>query len=363
MIKRTARVTQIPQILPVAFAAGLTPLFVGPPGIGKTEVVRSVLPQLAQLLGCRADELGFAEEHLASLSEVDLRGYLIPQGNDSVFTRPAFFRAFDGKAGGILFLDEFMQAPDEIQKAVAPLLSRDRRIGEHVLPPNVFVVLAGNGTDHGSGANALLQHVVNRLMIISVTPPTPDELVEHYADIGMPAEVMALVKLKPDAVFGELPDTDNTPYASPRSVAALGRMVNAWPGGATALVANALGMAMVEGVVGQATAVEFGGMVQLMGRVPPLEQILADPHGVVVPDAPDLRYAMLLMVATRAPVESAEQAATFLACRFNPNFAMVGFTSLLRRDDRFMDTNAFGAWAAKNGDVVAKLLRFRKDGA
>lgn len=345
---------QIAEVLPTFIMAKRVPLFVGRPGIAKTAFVHQGASECGRRIGA---EIHVRELHLASMSEVDVRGYLVPFNGRSAFTAPEFWAAVEAHTHGILFLDEFMQANHEVQKAVATLVL-ERRIGEYQLPEGWSVVLAGNGLDDGAGANTLLSHIINRVTIVNVNAPDVDVWASWAASQQLPFEVIAFAKYRPNVVFdGDIPSAPNTPYCTPRSLHALGDLAKASPGGLRAMVDSKVGMALMTGAIGEGPASELSALVRTAINLPSYEAVVADPEGTIVPTKPDQMYAMMMLVAVRARVEDADAVVAYIS-RFNANHAVTGIISLVRRDKSFAHCKGMMNWVVANREMLQKFNKF-----
>ncbi len=350
----------IADIVPMFAMARRVPLFIGRPGIAKTAFVHQAGRDMSARNAAAAlphPEVVVRELHLASMSEVDIRGYLIPFNGHSVFTAPEFWQTVEKHPRGILFLDEFMQATHEVQKAVAPLIL-DRRVGEYELPEGWSVVLAGNGMEDGAGANALLSHIVNRVSIVHTKAPDVDVWCSWAATQQLPPELIAFAKIRPDVVFnGELPAEANTPYCTPRSLHALGDVANAWPGGLRAMVESKTGMTLMAGAIGEGGASELSAVVRTAINLPSYEAVVSDHEGTLLPTKPDQIYAMIMLVAVCARVEHAEQVVSYIT-RFTPNNAITGIISLVRRDKAFAYSKRMMSWVVANRPMLDKFGKY-----
>lgn len=347
--------TDIAAAIVTFFKAKRVPYFVGRPGCGKTAMVREGAKEIARLVNA---PVAVREQHLASMSEVDIRGYLIPQGDQANFTKPEFWSTVEQHPYGILFLDEFAQASHEMQKAVAPLLL-DRRIGEYVLPDGWMVVCAGNRLEDNAGANSILSHVINRITMFNVEAPDVDEWVGWAVGAGMPPELIAMAKLRPDVVFhAEIPDVADTPYCTPRSIEIVGDLANNYPGGITQMVAEPIGMCMLAGAVGDGAASEIAGMVRTTLRLPSFEQAMNAPETTVVPSDLAEAYAMVMLVAVRADGDKHRETAAQYLTRFPVNIALTGIVALIRREKKFLHSKQFGKWVADNRSMVHKFQKY-----
>jgi len=333
-------------------SADLTLCLLGAPGIGKTSAVREAATRMTATTGI-IHHVKVVE--LASISEVDVRGYCVPQGNEAIFTLPPFWPKAD-ETHGILFLDELPQASPEVQKAVSSLLL-ERRIGDNVLPAGWQVVIAGNRVDDNAGANSFLSHITNRLCIVEVEPPTIDELTVYLLSKGYGPEVPTFLKLRGGELLGRVPEQDNTPYFTHRSAEALCKLIEAWPDGRSEFGTNGTAFTLAAGLIGVGAAVEFKAAVELFGKLPSYADIVAEPERAKVPNEIDHQYAAIMLCVTRAQLKDAGAVIKYLA-RFDANYAMVGVAGLLRRDTKFGNTTEFAQWGSANSDVIARLAKF-----
>lgn len=346
---------QIAEAVAVYYLSKRVPLFVGTPGIAKTAFVREGAHQIGPDVLVR-------ELHLASMSEVDVRGYLIPQGDYAKFTKPEFWADVERHPRGILFLDEFVQASHEVQKAVAPLIL-EGRIGEYFLPPGWSVMLAGNGLDDNAGANTLLSHIVNRVQIIPVTAPDVDTWAMWAIQAGLPYELIAFAKALPHLVFGgNMPEEPNDPFCTPRSVHSLGDVANAFPGGLKAMVDNTLGMAMINGTIGTGPASELIQLIRTTINLPSFDEVIRDPANCRVPDRskPSEAYAMVMLCSVRCDVATVEAVMQYIE-RFDTNFSITGVISIIRRDKQLAQNKRMLAWVMKNRALLMKFNKYITD--
>ena len=116
------------------------PLFLwGPPGIGKSDIVK----QLGEDLGAHVIDV-----RLSLWEPTDIKGipYFDSNHNKMVWAPPSELPDAEMAAqykNIILFLDEMNSAPPAVQAAAYQLIL-NRRVGQYHLPDNVLIVAAGN---------------------------------------------------------------------------------------------------------------------------------------------------------------------------------------------------------------------------
>ena len=108
----------------------------GPPGIGKSSIVRQVA----------ADKgLAILDVRAPLLDPTDLRGLPYVADGSAKWAPPAFLPQNDGSEG-LLFFDELNAAPPLVQASLYQL-TLDRRVGEYVLPDGWRIIAAGNRSE------------------------------------------------------------------------------------------------------------------------------------------------------------------------------------------------------------------------
>jgi MoxR-like ATPase len=102
------------------------PVFIwGPPGIGKSSIVKQI---------ATSQELEFLDLRLSLLDPTDLKGipFFNAETKEGVWAKPSFLPSDTGSKG-ILFLDEINTAPPAVQASAYQLIL-DRKVGEYELP-------------------------------------------------------------------------------------------------------------------------------------------------------------------------------------------------------------------------------------
>lgn len=150
----TVSLQDLENIIP-GLAARESVLVIGPPGCGKSEVVRSAAARhgldTRSLLGTQV-----APEDISGIPSI--------RGERTVFHPPRLLFG-DGRPYCLL-LDDLPESPPDVQKCFYSLLL-ERRIGEHPLPEGTWVVANGRiGPEFRTISSAL----INRVFVIHVLP-------------------------------------------------------------------------------------------------------------------------------------------------------------------------------------------------
>src|SRR5499427_3229480 len=248
-----------------------TPFIWGPPGVGKSALVRAAAARLdlpcVVLLGTQ-------------LAPEDLIG--VPRLREVAAGRFATEfcppRAILRSEPFLFFIDELNSAVPDVQKAFYSLIL-DRRLGDYVLPEGSRVVGAGNRVEDRALVRPMATALANRMVHIALEADAESWLA-WGASQGLHPLVLSFIRARPDRLF-ELPPTDATPaYPTPR----------AWHMLSDALVGvgDRLWPAMAAGTVGDRAGAEFTAFAKRALEAPPLEEIAAG--RAQVPRDPELLY-------------------------------------------------------------------------
>lgn len=161
----------------------------GRPGIGKTEIVQ----QLADETGSRLFDL-----RLTTIEPQDLRGlpFYDHEAKRTVWYPPEDLPKGEG-GPTILFLDELTAAAPSLQPTVYGLL-QERRVGQHTLPDNTFIIAAGNMVEDGAIAYEMGTALSDRLIHLSLRAEAGDWLACYAVPQGLHLAVTAFIRTRPD---------------------------------------------------------------------------------------------------------------------------------------------------------------------
>lgn len=262
----------------------LTPVVVGPPGIGKSAKVKS----LAKSLKLPLEVLSPGERGEGAFGVVP-----VPNGDGYLhYPPPDWVKQFADKGRGIIFVDEINTAPPALQPALLGLIL-DGRIGGYQLPVGVRRVAAMNPTSQAAAGWDLPPALANRMQYLQWVAPSASEWTDWLlSEAESPysedesgqgwAKARALAAAyhrKNPGRLMEDPDKvlagrDNPAFCSPRSWETAVRML--------AAVIDQTGEiesfypSIAEGILGKPNALEWCTWLR-KNDLPDPEKLLADP--------------------------------------------------------------------------------------
>lgn len=173
-------------------------LFIGLPGIGKSEAVKDAAMRIAEKYGLEfVDYTGkeykqiiehpnnyfvFVDLRLTSVEPADLMG--LPRlrevgGREVSDYVPFGWAEVLSVAPGVLFLDEFTNIQRDDVMAAAYQLVLDRRAGFTKFSPDVMIIAAGNSPEQSAIARELPAPALDRFEKYDSIPPTLDDWVSY----------------------------------------------------------------------------------------------------------------------------------------------------------------------------------------
>jgi MoxR-like ATPase len=203
-----ASIKTIQQTFEPLFAVGLTPLIVGPHGLGKSSIVR----QYAESKGW-----GFVDLRLGTQEVGDLIGLADfvkdSEGNTiaTKFMRPEWFPT---EGEGIIFLDEMNRAPKYVLQAIFQLLL-ERKLHRHPLPSGWRLVAASNPpTGDYTVTDMSDKAFLDRFCILKLDNSVNDFL--EYAKIsGFNSNVIDYIKSHNDMLASKTEDFNMDEFVKP----------------------------------------------------------------------------------------------------------------------------------------------------
>lgn len=299
----------------------------GPPGCGKTESVAQIADEYDAVL---------VPIHLGQYDTVDLKGFPHIVDGHMAWAPPVTMPfvgndAFPDDRPILLFLDELNAARPAVF-AVAYQLIQERRIGEHVLKPNVRIVAAGNREGDKGVVNTMPTPLSSRMTHIEVVMDHETWINHHLGSGGDPI-FAAFFMYRPGLICTFDPSRPAKAFGVFRTWTASTRYYKS-------KMSYQQKVAAITGTVGDGEAAEFFGFVDIVDKMPDLDDILKSPSKAPMPDGVGMSYAVSVSLSAKMDAKEPKLLSaidTYLR-RLAPEFHACAWTLAARRTPFILTT-------------------------
>jgi hypothetical protein len=291
------------------------PVFVwGPPGVGKSSIVRSV---------ATAKNLPLLDVRASLLDPTDLRGIPTIANGRAVWCPPSFLPA-KKDSRGLLFFDELNAAPPLVQASLYQL-TLDRRVGEYTLPDGWSIIAAGNRAEDRSVTFRMPAALANRFVHLDFEIDFDDWRAWAFA-AGIHPLVTSFLSVRRELLFDmTLPERG---YPTPRSWEIVSDALKA--GGTLKAVRD-----VVLGIVGEGASIEFLAHCDQAVTEEAILAILDAPQSASLPSSLSDRYALVSYIISQAAQSKVVRSAGMLLERLPAEFSVLLARDLLRLNPKF----------------------------
>lgn len=200
-------VVEATDVIEKVLKTSIVPFLWGPPGIGKSTIVRDI---------AKKHDWELIDLRLSLLNPVDLRGLPVvdKENKQADWYPPAFLPKYDSKKTGILFLDEINLAPLSVQAAAYQLIL-DKKVGEYRFPPHWRIIAAGNRETDKANVYKLSAPLANRFVHFNLTFNL-NSWRDWAERTNIRPEVIDFLILRP-ALLMQMPNDSQKAFPTPRS--------------------------------------------------------------------------------------------------------------------------------------------------
>ncbi|MFL9911952.1 ATP-binding protein [Paraburkholderia sp. RL17-337-BIB-A] len=332
---------QLTELLSLYVPKRLPVLITGRPGIGKSDIVEQT---------ARDTDHELLISHPVVEDPTDSKGLPFP-GADGTTAKFLPFgdleRAMTARRPLIWFLDDLGQASPAVQAAKMQLLLA-RRVGEHVLPPQVTFLAATNRRTDNAGVTGILDPVISRFATVVELEPTIDDWTKWAVRSNVQAELIAFLRFRPDLLSVQKTSRDIENAPSSRSWGFVAKTME--------IVPRHLEHISYAGSVGEGAATELVSFLQIYRELPSPDAILLTPDTAVIPEKTSALYAVATALAARASEANFDRVVTYterLIDAGHREFAALLVRDSVQRTPAVQNSYAFiRAQAGQIGDII-----------
>lgn len=294
--------------------AGLVPYLHSSPGMGKSSIMCNV---------CKDFNLHMIDHRMSTSVPEDLTG--LPRFNER--NRAEFVPFEDlfpivgdeipvGKEGWFIFLDEFPAALKQVQAASFKLIL-DKMVGQKYLHERVVIAAAGNLMSDKSIVNPLSTAMQSRMIHLEMRV----DFVEWLEDVAIAQKYDSRIIAFLSQYNGKLMDFDpkhtEKTFCCPRTWEFMNRLIKG-------KVIHDRNAAIYAGTITSGVAAEFIQFCRVYQHMIRLDDVIANPGKVPVPESVDLRWATITMLAEKSTQDNLTKVAEYVE-RFSLDFRVLFF--------------------------------------
>lgn len=263
------RINEITPILKSAIENKLNVLLVGPPGVGKTDILKQTAKQL---------DYDLIISHPAVEDPTVPGGLPWPVAEKSMamfLPFGALARAIHANKHTIWFLDDLGQASPAVQASYMQLL-HGGQVGEHTISPFVSFVAATNRREDRAGVSGLLEPVKSRFgLILNLNVHIDDwKLWAHQNEIR--SEILGYLGYAPQYLLDFKATADLIQSPSPRTWTFASKIMDLE-------LPEVLKEEALAGAIGPAAATDFCSFIKLASEMPHPLAVIKDPLEAAIP--------------------------------------------------------------------------------
>ena len=331
---------ELEECLTEDLKAGLTPMVSSSPGMGKSDIIRTIATKF---------KLKVIDFRVSQCEPVDMQGYPGVLDGRMTFHIPEYFpiegdKIPDGYDGWLLFLDEFNSGNKQTEAAAYKLIL-DREVYKYKLHPRCLIAAAGNLTTDRAIVNTQSTATTSRLTHYRMR-------VDHkvWVDWANSHEIdhriISLIKFKPELLHRFDTSTSELTFPCPRT----------WEFASKVIINKAtidhITKTRLAGTIGEGAAVELATYSEIYQNLPTIEQILTNPKsGWRVPKEPSEQYAVTTMLAHNSTPNNINKIIVAIN-RLPVDFQVITFKDIYKRTPELKNHAVIIEWIAKNAHII-----------
>lgn len=358
------KIKDLPNVLPMFFDANVAVEVGSPPGCGKSESIDQLVHKLSERDGF---EWGMSKVFIATLSPVDINGYLVPgvyqhktetgeveTVRTSEFTMPPWMISTKGipmnhyKRGVVVF-EEWDKGDPDTKKASAEVLLNGSA-GNHRVHGGIARVALVNRAEDRSGSTKNFDFIINRRTELTVSADLQGWMDWALVN-GIDPLFVGFADKFPEIVFSNKIPEKQEPFCTPRSLVMLSKVLDKHRDEKGNIKNDTVAAEISAGMVGTAPAAQLLSWFKLRNETPSFEEIIKDPEGTKVPEKPDAKMMVCYELAHKVDKSTAGKVITYIK-RFPAEFSVTFAKAACRRDFSLVNHDAFASWVAKNASLL-----------
>lgn len=331
------RPKQVSEAIKVCLEANVVPCVEGPPGCGKTAIVRQTAQETCH---------NFQSIVCSVLEPVDIMGMpSVSKGIASFAPFGMFAELFaEDVPPTLALLDDLGQSTPAVQAAIMQLLHGGRLNG-HTVRKNVRFVIATNRAIDRAAVNRLISPIRGRVISI------PFEInSEDWKQWALTAKihplVLAFIHWQPSALLDwEHSEKGIDAFCSPRALEFLSQLE-------TAGMTKNVDAGLIDGTIGIRQGCHYAAFRRIYQELVPWEEIRVAPQKATIPEEVSAKYAVAALCGANVSGDSFEAVDTYLGRWPDKEFGVLAISLAIARSADICKCAGFTKWAIQNASLM-----------
>jgi MoxR-like ATPase len=332
------KASEILQALEVLILSGNPAHIEGEPGVGKTALVTQCAKALKRDL---------IYTRLADRDPIDFRGMPVVDvkaGTTKWLTPDEFPK--QGCKPTIWFIDEWAQGIPAVQNVAGQLLN-ERRLGEYVLPDNVYICAASNRAKDRAATNKIPSHIADRFSWLTLEADAGDWCKWAFANT-IETETIAFIRWREELLSKFDPSQQVSPTC--RSWEKLSNVLRTIKAQKQKLPAT-IEERIYAGIVGNGAAAEFVGFLSIFRKLTDPAAMLANPDLCEIPTDPATLCAVCAGLSRKVTDASMDRLMR-ISNRMQDEYSVLLMALTTGRDAELASTRAYIEWAVAHSEAL-----------
>lgn len=321
------RLEETTSIIIRAYAAKANLLMLGKPGIGKTHTIEAFAARMRE----RIEHFKVWHFYGPTMSPMDIQAAMpdVATGTLKMYSNACLPNAYtDPDAQGVIFIGEMLNTDPTTLKLLQKYVNGEDMNGVLRKPVGVMTIADSNRLEDKAGVMQQFRALLNRFMTIDVYTEADDNI-KYAARHEWHHLVQAFFRENPhlidnyEDVFGStVTDAKKGTEAAKKGDQTEEGKRGTWAcmrgwervselEYAAADVGSAVTLDEIAGSVGKAPALKYNTFKAMVDRLATIEEVLANPKKVAIPEKIDELYALCTIVALKCKSEHLEAVYTF----------------------------------------------------
>jgi hypothetical protein len=347
------RLKEVTNVIVRSYSAQSNLLLLGKPGIGKTCTIEAFVDKMRE----RIPHFQMWPFYGPTMSPMDIQACMPDNatGTLKVYSNACLPNSYrDPDACGVVFIGEMLNTDPTTLKLLQKYVNGEDMNGVLRKPEGVMVVADSNRLEDKAGVMQQFRALLNRFLTLDVYTEAEDNT-EYAAKHEWHPLVQSFFRENPhlidnyEEVFGgdrsrkgaddQAEEGKRGIWASMRGWNRISKLEDA-----SETLRSAVTLEELIGSVGKAPGIKYNTFKQMVGRLATIEEVLAHPEKVAVPEKIDELYALCMLVSLKCKEEHLEAIHTF-AKRVQPDMQVFMLrTMMLRKNLKLVGTETYKKW-------------------